>query len=150
MVGVNSRLDTIQAAILLAKLPHLDEYNAARNKVATYYDNAFKEFSPTIEIPARASYSTHVFHQYTLVLNGVDRESFKSYLASKKIPYMVYYPIPIHRQNAYKTEDVIPISEHLAQNVVSLPISTEMDEDQLKYIVENIQSFVKQESSASK
>ncbi len=150
MVGVNSRLDTIQAAILLAKLPHLDEYNAARNKVATYYDNAFKEFSPTIEIPARASYSTHVFHQYTLVLNGVDRESFKLYLASKKIPSMVYYPIPIHRQNAYKTEDVIPISEHLAQNVVSLPISTEMDEDQLKYIVENIQSFVKQESSASK
>lgn len=150
LVGVNSRLDTLQAAILLAKLPHLDEYNTQRNQVADFYDDAFKSLKPFIETPERADYSTHVFHQYTMILNGIDREKFKSYLASKNIPSMVYYPIPIHQQNAYKTNEDLAVSEFLASCVISLPISTEMEKEQLDYIADNISSFISQESSERK
>lgn len=149
LVGVNSRLDTIQAVILRVKLPHLVEYNLARNKVAAFYDTAFKHLAPFIEIPQRAPYSDHVFHQYTMVLNGINREDFKTFLATHHIPTMVYYPIPIHQQNAYQTKDILPVSEHLANCVVSLPISTEMDEEQLNYIVECVKLFVQQVKSAS-
>jgi len=149
LVGVNSRLDTLQAVILKAKLPHLDTYINQRNKVADFYDNALAELSPLIKTPKRAStYSSHVFHQYTLLLNGIDRDTFRAYMASKEIPTMVYYPIPLHHQNAYRTEETILVSENLVNNVVSLPISTEMDEEQLVYITENVKSFLKETATS--
>ena len=100
-IGVNSRLDSIQAAILRIKLKHLDEYAAARNKAAAYYDNAFKS-NPRLKIPERFNSSNHVFHQYTLVTNGFDRNKLPEYLHEKGIPAMIYYPVPMHLQKAYK------------------------------------------------
>lgn len=145
-IGVNSRLDSIQAAVLGIKLKHLDEYAAARNKAAAYYDKAFAN-NPKLKTPARAKNSTHVFHQYTLQLNGVDRAKLKEYLASKDIPAMIYYPIPLHMQKAYHDprykEGDFPITEKLCKTVLSLPMHTELDEDTLKYITESILEFVK-------
>lgn len=145
-IGVNSRLDSIQAAVLGIKLKHLDEYAAARNKAAAYYDKAFAN-NPKLKTPARAKNSTHVFHQYTLQLNGVDRAKLKEYLASKDIPAMIYYPIPLHMQKAYHNprykEGDFPITEKLCKTVLSLPMHTELDEDTLKYITESILEFVK-------
>lgn len=144
-IGVNSRLDSIQAAVLRVKLKHLDEYAAARNKVADFYDKAFAN-NPKIKTPARAKNSTHVFHQYTLVLNGVDRTQLKEYLASKDIPAMIYYPKPLHHQKAYanpmfKDAD-FPITIELCKNVISLPMHTEMDEETLSYITSSVLEFV--------
>lgn len=145
-VGVNSRLDTLQAAVLLAKLPHLQAYNEARIRVADFYDAAFESLYPIVQTPQRAPYSTHVFHQYTLKLDpSVDREAFRSFLASKQIPSMVYYPIPLHQQQAYLQHVSIPVSENLAKQVVSLPISTEMEADQLQYIAEAVHAFMAQQ-----
>ncbi len=145
-VGVNSRLDSLQAAILRIKLRHLDGYAAARNKVASYYDNAFKN-NKKITIPVREPKSTHVFHQYTLVLNGVNRDELRAFLATKEIPAMIYYPIPLYKQKAYddpryKQSD-FPVTENLCANVLSLPIHTEMDEEQLKYITDAVLEFCK-------
>lgn len=144
-IGVNSRLDSIQAAVLRVKLKHLDQYAAARNKAADFYDKAFAN-NPKIKSPARAKNSTHVFHQYTLVLNGVDRTQLKEYLASKDIPAMIYYPKPLHHQKAYanpmfKDAD-FPITIELCKNVISLPMHTEMDEDTLSYITSSVLEFV--------
>ncbi|HVA98348.1 MAG TPA: DegT/DnrJ/EryC1/StrS family aminotransferase [Bacteroidia bacterium] len=146
VVGVNSRLDAIQAAILRIKLRHLDNYALARNKAAAYYDKALAN-NPKFKIPARAKNSTHVFHQYTLLLNGVDREKLKAHLESKSIPAMIYYPVPLHLQKAYtdvryKAGD-FPVTEKLCASVISLPMHTELDEDTLKYISESIIEFVK-------
>ncbi len=145
-IGCNSRLDSIQAAILRIKLRHLDEYAAARNRAADYYDKAFAN-NPSIKIPARQKNSTHVFHQYTLVLNGVDREALRIHLSNMGIPSMIYYPIPVHLQKAYKDKRYkkgnFPITEHLAENVISLPMHTELSNDDLKYITDNVLSFVK-------
>lgn len=136
-VGVNSRLDSIQAAILDVKLPHLNEYIAARQAAAKYYDKAFANH-PNILIPARAPYSTHVFHQYTLRLIDVDRDALRNALAESGVPAMVYYPVPLHMQQAYKDsryqEGDFPIAERLASCVLSLPMHTELDEEQLAYI----------------
>lgn len=145
-IGVNSRLDSIQAAILRIKLRSLDNYAAARNKAATYYDKAFAN-NPKLKIPARAKYSNHVFHQYTLQLNGVDRNAFREFLASKGIPAMIYYPIPLHLQKAYldpryKAGD-FPVTEKLCASVVSLPMHTELDEETLKYITTSVLEFCK-------
>jgi UDP-2-acetamido-2-deoxy-ribo-hexuluronate aminotransferase len=144
-IGVNSRLDSIQAAILRIKLRHLDEYAAARQKVAAYYDKAFSSH-PKIVIPKRVSYSDHVFHQYTLVLNGVDRNELRTYLASKDIPAMIYYPVPLHLQKAYRDprykEGDFPVTEKLCANVISLPVHTEMNEETLNYITENTLAFL--------
>jgi UDP-2-acetamido-2-deoxy-ribo-hexuluronate aminotransferase len=144
VLGVNSRLDTIQAAVLKVKLPHLDEYAAARQKVAAYYDKAFGG-NPKLKIPARVPNSTHVFHQYTLVLNGVDRAKLREYLNSKEIPAMIYYPIPLHMQKAFKSDRYkagdFPVTEHLCANVISLPMHTELDETTLKYITESVLEF---------
>ncbi len=144
-VGVNSRLDSIQAAILRIKLRHLDEYASARQKVAAYYDKAFSNH-PKITIPERVPFSNHVFHQYTLVLKGADRNSLREYLATKDIPAMIYYPVPLHLQKAYKDprykEGDFPVTEALCKNVISLPIHTELSEETLAYICENVLSFL--------
>jgi dTDP-4-amino-4,6-dideoxygalactose transaminase len=140
-IGVNSRLDTIQAAILRIKLRHLDEYAAARNRAAAFYDKAFSN-NPKITIPARAKNSTHVFHQYTLVLNGINRDKLRDHLTSKGIPSMIYYPVPLHLQKAYRddryTEGSFPVTEKLCALVISLPIHTELDNETLKYIAEGV------------
>ncbi|HNX86664.1 MAG TPA: DegT/DnrJ/EryC1/StrS family aminotransferase [Bacteroidales bacterium] len=146
-VGVNSRLDSIQAAILNAKLPHLDHYAARRREAAAFYDEAFANH-PNLKIPGRYPKSNHVFHQYTLVLEGVDRKALIDYLASCEIPAMIYYPVPLHLQKAYldpryKPGD-FPVTEYLCHHVISLPIHTELEEEQLLYITHNILDFINQ------
>ncbi len=143
-IGVNSRLDSIQAAILRIKLRRLDDYAAARNKAAAYYDKAFANH-PKIKTPARAKNTTHVFHQYTLQLKDVDRAALREFLASKDIPSMIYYPIPLHMQKAYTDprykEGDFPVTEKLCASVISLPMHTELDEEQLKYITDAVLEF---------
>lgn len=144
-IGVNSRLDSIQAAILRVKLRYLDQYAAARQYAASYYDKAFNNH-PKIKIPVRDKKSTHVFHQYTLVLKGVSRTALKDYLATRGIPSMIYYPIPLHMQKAYmdpryKHGD-FPVTEQLCNHVISLPMHTEMDESDLNYITESVLEFI--------
>jgi UDP-2-acetamido-2-deoxy-ribo-hexuluronate aminotransferase len=144
-IGVNSRLDTIQAAILRVKLRDLDNYAAARNKAANYYDKAFANH-PKVKTPARAKFSNHVFHQYTLQLTGVDRTALREYLAERNIPAMIYYPIPLHLQKAYVDsrykEGHFPITEKLCASVLSLPMHTELDEETLKYITSTVLEFI--------
>lgn len=144
-IGVNSRLDSMQAAILRIKLRHLDEYAAARNKVAAYYDKSFANH-PKVKIPVRDPKSTHVFHQYTLVLNGVDRAAMRDFLATKGIPSMIYYPVPLHLQKAYMDprykEGDFPVTEHLCKNVISLPMHTEMSEADMEFIVSGVLDYL--------
>lgn len=144
-VGVNSRLDTIQAAILDVKLKYLNNYIAARQAAAAFYDNAFKN-NPKIIIPQRNPNSTHVFHQYTLRLQNVDREQVKKHLEERGIPAMIYYPVPLHLQKAYKSDRYksgdFPAAERLCACVLSLPMHTELDEQQLRYIVDSVNCFV--------
>ena len=141
MIGVNSRLDSIQAAVLDAKLPYLDEYIAARQQAAAYYDKVFAS-NEKVLIPCRAPHSTHVFHQYTLRVVGADRDSLREGLAEKGIPAMIYYPVPLHQQKAYLDprykEGDFPIAERLAACVLSLPMHTELDEEQLEYITSTV------------
>lgn len=144
-VGVNSRLDSIQAAVLDAKLPHLNEYIAARQQAAAYYDRAFAG-SDKLLIPARQAQSTHVFHQYTLRVIGANRDELRSRLAERGIPAMIYYPVPLHQQKAYldpryKDGD-FPVAERLASCVLSLPMHTELDEEQLAYITSNVLDII--------
>ncbi|MGZ4098032.1 MAG: DegT/DnrJ/EryC1/StrS family aminotransferase, partial [Bacteroidia bacterium] len=145
VLGVNSRLDTIQAVVLNAKLKHLDEYAAARNKAADFYDRAFAN-NPKIKTPVRVKNSTHVFHQYTIQLNGVDRNRLREQLAERGIPAMIYYPIPLHLQNAYKSdrfkEGSFPVTEKLCGTVLSLPMHTELDEETLSYITTTVLELV--------
>ncbi len=140
-IGINSRLDAIQAAVLNVKLPHLDHFNALRNQAAKFYSNALKKVN-WIVIPQLSETSSHVFHQYTIKLIDVDREALKAYLQSKEIPTMVYYPIPLHRQKAFlpfnPMVDSYPISDKLCQTVLSLPMHTELTDSQLEYIVDKI------------
>lgn len=144
VIGVNSRLDTIQAAILNVKIKHILEYESKRQEVARHYDQALSDL-PFLEIPARSMRSTHVFHQYTIKLKGIDRAHFKNYLEANGIPSMIYYPVPLHLQQAYKTEKIskgaFPVSERLCERVISLPIHTEMEQDQLTFIGEKIQNY---------
>lgn len=145
VVGCNSRLDSIQAAVLGIKLAKLDEYNNARKIVAEAYDKAFAP-SPKLITPYVADYSSHVYHQYTLVLDGADRNSLNEYLASKKIPSMIYYPVPGHRQPMFASFDLpaydLPITDWLTERVISLPVHTEMEKDQLDYIIEHVLNFI--------
>lgn len=147
VVGCNSRLDSIQAAILRIKLRKLDEYNAARQKVAAAYNAEFKSVEQ-IRTPYIASNSNHVFHQYTLQLNGVDRDALQTFLAEKEIPSMIYYPVPAHRQkmfSAFGSNSLnLPVTDWLTERVISLPIHTEMTEDQIRYITEAVKNFVQQ------
>ena len=145
LIGVNSRLDSIQAAVLDAKLPHLDEYIAARQKAAAYYDQAFANCEQLL-IPGREAHSTHVFHQYTLRVVGADRDKLREGLAAKGIPAMIYYPVPLHQQKAYldpryKDGD-FPVAERLAQCVLSLPMHTELDQEQLHYITSSVLELI--------
>lgn len=144
VVGCNSRLDTIQAAVLRIKLRQLDNYIDARREVAAAYDAAFAQI-PGVEIPFRAADSKHVFHQYTLKLTKHSREALQAHLLAAGIPSMIYYPIPAHRQKmfaAFNLGDLqLPITEQLCAQVISLPMHTEMDEQQLQYIIEHVQSF---------
>jgi UDP-2-acetamido-2-deoxy-ribo-hexuluronate aminotransferase len=144
VIGVNSRLDTLQAAILNVKLKYLDEYETRRNEVAAFYDRELSSI-PFLEIPFRLKNSTHVFHQYTVRTKGIDRDAFKAYLESKGIPSMIYYPVPLHLQNAYRRkenpEGSFEITERLSRTVISLPIHTEMKASQLSYICSVIKAF---------
>ena len=146
LVGVNSRLDSIQAAVLRIKLRELDNYIAARRKVADYYDNFFAQFEG-IKTPVRGSHSRHVFHQYTLTLEGIDRDALNQFLAEKGIPSMIYYPVPAHKQKMFSAfgsaETNLPVTDWLGERVLSLPIHTEMDEEQLAHICNGIADFMK-------
>ncbi len=143
-VGVNSRLDSIQATVLRKKLPLLDGYNDARRKAAEFYDEAFRDHE-LIVIPARAEYSTHVFHQYTLrILNG-KRNELQQFLAEKEIPAMIYYPVALRKQKAYYQEsndaDFVN-TDKLLEQVISLPMHTELDDEQLKFITDSVLEFM--------
>lgn len=145
MIGVNSRLDSIQAAVLDAKLPHLDEYIVSRRRAAAYYDKAFAGDEHVL-IPGREPQSSHVYHQYTLRLQGVDRDAVREGLQAKGIPAMIYYPVPLHLQKAYQDPRYqagdFPVAERLASCVLSLPMHTELDDEQLEYITTNVLALV--------
>lgn len=145
VVGCNSRLDTMQAAILRVKLPRLDGYNAARRKAADAYDAAFSG-NPHIQTPVRAPYSTHVFHQYTLKLNGVDRDAVAAALTEKGIPNMIYYPVPSHRQNMLRqftdADVVLSVTDALNKTVLSLPIHTELTDAEIELITKTVNEVV--------
>ncbi|MCF8229066.1 MAG: DegT/DnrJ/EryC1/StrS family aminotransferase [Bacteroidales bacterium] len=144
-IGVNSRLDSIQAAILDVKLKHLDEYAEARNKAADYYNKAFAD-SPKLQTPVTADNTTHVYHQYTLVTKDMDRDGLLEHLQSRNIPCAIYYPVPMHLQKAYHDarygEGDFPVTEDLSKRVISLPMHTELDEEQLKFIADAVLEFV--------
>ncbi|MFN2437622.1 MAG: DegT/DnrJ/EryC1/StrS family aminotransferase [Chitinophagaceae bacterium] len=146
IVGCNSRLDTIQAAVLEVKLKYLDAYIESRRKVADHYDGVFSG-NPKITTPYRADYCKHVFHQYTLVLEGIDRAGLHDYLAKLNIPSMIYYPVAAHRQKMFASFTSgnihLPFTDWLTERVISLPIHTEMEEEQLHYITSNFLKFVK-------
>ena len=143
-VGVNSRLDSIQAAVLRKKLPNLNLYNEARNKAADYYDEAFAGHTDILT-PERAKDSTHVFHQYTLrILNG-KRNELRDFLAEKEIPAMIYYPVALRKQKAYfqdSNDADFVNTDKLLEEVISLPMHTELDEEQLKYITDAVVEFM--------
>lgn len=143
IIGVNSRLDTLQAAVLNVKLKYLAEYERKRGEVANYYDENIK--SSSVIRPLRRGNSTHVFHQYTVKVQNGRRDEFQKHLNANGIPSMIYYPVPLHMQKAYKRggygEGAFPVSERLSKSVISLPIHTEMDEGQLAYICGTINNF---------
>jgi dTDP-4-amino-4,6-dideoxygalactose transaminase len=144
-VGVNSRLDSIQAAVLRIKLRKLDSYNEARILAAHKYDAKFKS-DPKLTVPVRSAYSNHVFHQYTLKLNGADRDALREHLTQNNIPSGIYYPIPLHLQKAYLDprykEGDFPITEDLCRSVISLPMHTELDDEQIDFISKTILNFI--------
>lgn len=143
VIGVNSRLDTLQAAILNVKLKHLPGYTEKRIAVADFYDAALSKAH--LVTPVRAPNSTHVFHQYTIKLTDRSRDDFEKHLKTHAIPFMIYYPVPLHFQEAYKRpefgEGSFPVTERLSKTVISLPIHTEMDRDEVAFICEAINNF---------
>ncbi|MDG1261659.1 MAG: DegT/DnrJ/EryC1/StrS family aminotransferase [Flavobacteriales bacterium] len=147
-VGVNSRLDSIQAAILRIKLRHLDTYCAARIAAADYYDAAFANI-PELTTPVRDAKSSHTFHQYTLKTQDLDRDALQQHLKSKGIPAMIYYPVPLHVQNAFSNlghqKGDFPITEQLCKEVISLPMHTELTEEQLKLITSSVIEYIEQQ-----
>jgi dTDP-4-amino-4,6-dideoxygalactose transaminase len=144
VLGCNSRLDTIQAAILNIKLRYLDEYNTSRNLMANYYDEAFSTINE-IEVPKRQYNSTHVFHQYTVKIKNGRRNELQQYLSEKRIPSMIYYPLPLYKQEAFKqfvsNDFKLDTTEQLCDEVISLPIHTEMNIDHLNFICNAVKSF---------
>ena len=146
-IGVNSRLDTIQAALLNVKLKKLDEYNSARKVAAEYYDRKLNNCD-NVAIPLRVKWSDHIFHQYTLKIGNNLRDDLRKYLRNKGIPAMVYYPEPLHLQSAYLdmgySKGDFPEAEELSRKVISLPMHTELDEEQLEYISAGIIDFINQ------
>ncbi|MGN6491746.1 MAG: DegT/DnrJ/EryC1/StrS family aminotransferase [Agriterribacter sp.] len=144
VVGCNSRLDTLQAAVLNVKLKKLDDYIAARQKAAAFYDKAFAGNSK-ITTPFVADYTNHVYHQYTLKLEGVNRNQLSEFLATHNIPSMIYYPVPAHRQKMFEafggSAFDLRVTDWLTERVISLPIHTELDDDQLAFITEKVNEF---------
>jgi len=144
VLGCNSRLDTIQAAVLKVKLKHLDKYSAARNRMADYYDKNLADIAE-IQTPKRAENSTHVFHQYTLRVKNGKRDELQKYLTEKNIPSMIYYPLPLYKQEAflqYVEEGFsLPVTEQLCTEVISLPVHTEFDQEVLDVIVTEIKNY---------
>ena len=144
VIGCNSRLDTIQAAVLLAKLPHLEEYGEARRKAADYYTENLKALEG-LETPAISPKSTHVFHQYTLKVKDGKRDALKDFLASKGIPSMIYYPLPLQKQDAFKeisrAAESLDISQNLADSVLSLPMHTELTHEEQDRVISAIKEF---------
>lgn len=147
VVGCNSRLDTIQAAILQQKLPLLDSYNEARRAAADFYDRSFAAHKG-ITTPVRAAYCKHVFHQYTLQLDGINRDELVAFLASHGIPSMIYYPVPVHSQKMFAAlggaNYQLPVTDWLTQRVVSLPIHTELTKEQQNLIAGKVLEFASQ------
>ena len=145
VVGCNSRLDSIQAAVLNVKIGLLDKYIDARREAADYYDKAFAG-NKRITTPYRAPYTKHVFHQYTLVLDGVDRDGLRQFLAQHQIPSAIYYPVPAHRQKMFEafggSDYHLPTTDWLTERVISLPMHTEFDEEQLQFITSKVIEFV--------
>lgn len=145
MVGCNSRLDSIQAAILNVKLKKLDDYIKARQAVASFYNSALA-VSDKIKVPVVQPYCNHVYHQYTLVLKGVDRDGLSRYLSEQNIPSMIYYPVPAHRQKMFEalggSSYTLPVTDWLTERVISMPIHTEMEEDQLSYITHHLLKYL--------
>lgn len=144
ILGCNSRLDTIQAAILNIKLKHLDAYSKARNKMANYYNTAFAQIEE-LQVPERQNNSTHVFHQYTLKVKNGKRNELQQYLSENGIPSMIYYPLPLYKQEAFK--EFVPLNfkldttEMLCNEVLSLPIHTEMNREDMGWVCSNVKSF---------
>ena len=146
IVGCNSRLDSIQAAILDIKLKKLDDYIVARQEAAAFYNKAF-EAHPNIKTPFVAAYTDHVYHQYTLILENTDRDGLNAHLAGKKIPSMIYYPVPGHRQKVFSSFGLdnynLPVTDWLTERVISLPMHTELDQEQLEFITSAILEYIK-------
>ena len=144
VLGCNSRLDTIQAAILNIKIKHLDTYSEARSAAASFYDTAFAQLVELV-VPERQPNSTHVFHQYTLKVKAGKRDALQKYLSEKGIPTMIYYPLPLYRQEAFQqfvsNDFILPTTEELCNEVLSLPVHTEMNEDMLNFISSSVKSF---------
>jgi dTDP-4-amino-4,6-dideoxygalactose transaminase len=146
VVGVNSRLDSIQAAVLDIKLKNLDSYNKARRAAANKYNEAFKNIDKIITPFEYGTPENHVFHQYTLKLKGVDRDGLVKFLNENNIPCGVYYPIPLHKQKAYEdaryNEADFEVTNQLVKEVISLPMHTELDDEQITFISEKIIQFI--------
>jgi len=147
VVGVNSRLDSIQAGVLNAKLPLLDAYGKARQEAARKYSAAFEGHKNIIAPTICDNCDCHVFHQYTLRIIDADRNGLMEHLLAKGIPCAIYYPIPLHSQKAYadtryKEED-FPVTNQLVKEVISLPMHTELDEEQIQFITESVLEFLK-------
>jgi dTDP-4-amino-4,6-dideoxygalactose transaminase len=147
VVGVNSRLDSMQAAVLNAKLPHLDNYNKARGEAAMKYSNALANHDKIVTPFITGEEDSHVFHQYTLRILNADRNALMQYLLDKGIPCAIYYPIPLHSQKAYAdsryNEADFPVTNQLVKEVISLPMHTELDDEQIKFITDSILEFLK-------
>jgi UDP-2-acetamido-2-deoxy-ribo-hexuluronate aminotransferase len=147
IVGCNSRLDAIQAAVLNIKLKQLDQYTQARTRAADFYDQAFAGIKQIIT-PYRSPNGRHVFHQYTLILEDASRDALNTYLAAANIPSMIYYPVPAHKQKMFDqfggSSFQLPVTDWLTERVISLPMHSEMDEDQLVYITEKVKAFINQ------
>jgi dTDP-4-amino-4,6-dideoxygalactose transaminase len=145
IVGCNSRLDSLQAAVLDVKLKHLDDYIKARRKAAAFYDNAFAR-NEKITVPYTANYTKHVYHQYTILLKDGDRNGLNKYLAEQKIPSMIYYPVPAHKQKMFSafagSNYKLTTTDCLTERVISLPMHTELDEEQLHYVTGHVLNFV--------
>jgi dTDP-4-amino-4,6-dideoxygalactose transaminase len=146
VVGVNSRLDSIQAAVLSAKLPYLNSYCRARKNTADKYDKAFENFSQIITPYRNSGITDHVFHQYTLRITNSKRDELVKYLGENGIPCGVYYPIPLHNQKAYANkrynEADFPVTNQLVKEVISLPMHTELDDEQIDFITQKVIEFI--------
>jgi dTDP-4-amino-4,6-dideoxygalactose transaminase len=146
MVGCNSRLDNLQAGVLRIKLRELDSYLNSRREAASYYDKVFENIE-SIKTPVRSKESRHVFHQYTLTLEGINRDELHHFLADHDVPSMIYYPIPAHKQKMFASfgseDSELPITDWLTERVISLPMHTELEKEQLEHITNSVFEFVK-------